>query len=297
MRETERRHQQTIAIDLLETGDVVQTLMGAHADVPHVVSATSAVTATAVDGAVRGLTAGGRLIFAGSGTPGALVESDASELSPTFGFPRERLAIVRARSSQEAGPDGPDEDDRARGARAVDALRPGGDDVVVAVASSGDTPFTLGAATAAAGAGAFVVGVCNVPRSDLAAIASVAVELGTGPEPLMGSTRMRAGLSQRMWLTVFSTAVMIRLGLTYDNMMVNVAPVLEKLRARRLTILAEATGFDERSAAAVLDRAGDDLRVALVMALSGTGRDEARAALACAGGRVRGATAATGGER
>ncbi len=166
------------------------------------------------------------------------------------------------------------------------------DDVAVAVASSGSTPFTIGAARAALAAGAFVIAVANVPDAELTRCADVAVVLDSAAEPIMGSTRMRAGLAQRMWLTVFSTAVMVRLGLTHDNLMVNVAPVLEKLRARRLTIACEATGRDPGDAAALLAAAGDDLRVAIVMDLARCDAAAARCALTANGGRTRSAIAA-----
>jgi N-acetylmuramic acid 6-phosphate etherase len=286
MRETEQRHAATVGLDLLETDDVVQVLIAVHADVPALVALAAPATVLAVDGAAARLRAGGRLVYVGSGTPGALVESDAAELPPTFGFPPERLAIVRARSARVTS-SGPDEDAPERGGEAIGALKLTPADVVVAVASSGSTPYTLGAARRAARDGAFLIAVVNVRDAALADLADVAIVLRTGAEPVMGSTRMRAGLSQRLWLTVFSTAVMVRLGLTHDNLMVNVAPQLAKLRERRLTVLAEASGLDRAAATAALDAAGDDLRVALVMVLADAGRERAAAALERGGGRVR----------
>jgi N-acetylmuramic acid 6-phosphate etherase len=286
VRETERRHAGTLGLDGLPTPDLVDVLLRAHADVPMVVAEAAASTALVIDAAVSRLRAGGRLVYAGSGTPGWLVDADAAEIPPTFGFPREQLAVVRARSAA-ASSGAPDEDAVERGQDAIRSLALSRDDVVVAVASSGNTRFTLGAATQAADDGAYVISVTNVPGSALAAIATVGVELRTGPEPLMGSTRMRAGLAQRLWLTVFSTAVMVGLGRTFDNLMVNVAPVLDKLRERRLTILAEATGLDRDAATVALIAGGDDLRVAMVMVLGGADEPAARAALARCDGRVR----------
>jgi N-acetylmuramic acid 6-phosphate etherase len=133
------------------------------------------------------------------------------------------------------------------------------------------------------------VAVVNVPESPLARASSVAIVLRTGAEPIMGSTRMRAGLAQRLWLTVFSTATMTRLGLTHDNLMVNVAPALAKLRERRLAILSELTGGPREDAAELLDRAGDDLRVAIVMTEAGVDHSVAGQALSAVGGRTRAA--------
>ena len=291
LRETERRRDDTSGLDLRRPYALVQTLIAAHADIPAVVSAAAPATVEAVEGTVARMREGGRLVFAGSGTPGLLAEADAGELAPTFGFPAERLAVIRAGIEVAEPGVAPDEDCPGRGAAAVTELALSSGDVVVAVASSGSTPYTVGAARQAASAGAFVVAVTNVRESPLAATASVSVVMRTGAEPVMGSTRMRAGLSQRLWLTVFSTAVMVRLGLTYDNLMVNVAPALAKLRQRRLTILSEATGLGSAEVPDALDAAGDDLRTAIVMVLAGATRVTAETALRATGGRVRQAIA------
>lgn len=288
MRGTEARRQDTIGLDRLSTAALVERLFGAHSDVQSVVNAALMATSRAVDAAVARLSAGGRLGYIGSGTPGRLAEADASELPPTFGWPPDRLIVVRARPASE-GPAEPDEDRRDRGAGDVDATGLGAGDVVVAVASSGRTPFTLGGAQRASERGALVVAAVNVPASPLREVADIEVLLETGPEPIMGSTRMRAGLAQRLWLTVFSSAVMVRLGRTHDNLMVNVAPVLEKLRRRRVAILMEATGVERPAAARLLDAAADDLGVAIVMQLTGASAERARAALDTHEGRTRSA--------
>jgi N-acetylmuramic acid 6-phosphate etherase len=252
MRETERRNPATVGLGRLDTAGVVDSLLAAHQDVPAIVARAAPETVAAVEGALERLRDGGRLVYVASGTPGWLADADAAELPPTFGF--DRLAVVRA------GRDG-EEDAPERGGERIAALELTPSDVVVAVAASGSPPFTLGAAERAARDGAFVIAVVNNPHAAIAA--TVTVELRTGAEPIMGSTRMRAGLAQRLWLTVFSTALMVRLGRTHDNLMVNVAPTLAKLRERRIAILAEATGLDAASAAAALARAGDDLRAAI----------------------------------
>jgi len=293
MRATETRNLLTLGLDLLDSESLVGRLEEAFADVPDVVASARRATTAAVDAAVERLEVGGRLAYAGCGTPGWLVEADAAELAPTFGFPPERLAVVRSRAAA-ASPGCPDEDSAERGGAAARALGLGAADVLVAVASSGSTRFTLGAATSATQDGALTIAVANVPGSPLAKVCAIAVELLTGAEPVAGSTRMRAGLAQRLWLTVFSTAVMTRLGLTHDNLMVNVAPVLAKLRQRRLTILADVTGLEDAELTALLDAAGDDLRVAIVMAGAAVDRVTAERALAASGGRTRAAIESAG---
>ncbi len=285
LRPTERRRPGSAGLGELGTAELVDHLASAHSDVPQVVGAAAAETATAVDLTVERLSAGGRLAYAGGGTPGFLAAADAAELPPTFGIPAEQIAVVRTDERH-------DEDEPEHGAAAVSETGLGPADVAVAIASSGSTPFTLGAAEEARDRGAAIVAVVNVPGAALAAAAEVAVVLDTGAEPIMGSTRMRAGLAQRLWLTVFSTAVMVRLGLTHDDLMVNVAPALAKLRERRLTIAAEATGRQPAAAAALLEAAGDDLRAAIVMDLAEVDFDAARAALDASGGSTRAAIAA-----
>lgn len=285
MRTTERRRPGGAGLGELGTAELVAHLTGAQADVPDVVAAAAPETAAAVDLTVDRLSAGGRLAYAGGGTSGLLAASDAAEIPPTFGIPDERIAV--ARTNEKWNEDVPE-----HGAAAVEAIGVGPADVAVAVASSGSTPFTLGAAEEARDRGAALVAVVNTTGSALAAMADVTVVLDTGAEPIMGSTRMRAGLAQRLWLTVFSTAVMVRLGLTHDDLMVNVAPALVKLRERRVTIAAEATGRDPAAAAALLEAAGDDLRAAIVMGLAEVDLDAARAALEASGDRTSAAIAA-----
>jgi len=285
--ETEARHPDTSGLDLMGPRQLVDVLVAAHADVPAVVACAAAETSAAVDGAVTRLRRGGRLVFAGSGTPGRLVEADASELFPTFGFPASRLSVVRAGGdAHRAG--GPAEDRPELAAEAIAALALTPDDVLIAVASSGSTPFTREAARCAAERGAYVIAVANVPEPALADHSAVTVILRTGAEPVAGSTRMRAGLAQRMWLTVFSTAVMVSLGLVFDNLMVNVVPSLDKLRSRQLQILQAATRLSEEESRDALAAAGGHLPQALVATLAGVSPHAAAEALA-AGGGVRAA--------
>ncbi len=217
-----------------------------------------------------------------------LVAADAAEIPPTFGFPPDRLTVIRSKSAKESL-GAPEEDSVQRGSEAVLEAGVTSHDVIVAMASSGGTPYTTGAVQEADKLGALTIGVVNVASGPLAEASAIPVHLLTGAEPIMGSTRMRAGLSQKLWLNVFSTAVMVTLGLTFDNLMVNVAPFLAKLRTRRLEILREATGLEAGEAAELLEISGADLPSAIVMGLTGVDYARAEAALTRSEGRVRGA--------
>jgi N-acetylmuramic acid 6-phosphate etherase len=294
MRPTERRHPDTVGIDALGSAELVDLLIEVHEDIPRVVRDASDATASAVELAVEQLHRGGRLVYIACGTSGWLADADAAELTPTFGFAAERLVVVRARQAR-ATPGDPDEDHPARGAERLDGYAVGRADVAVAIASSGSTPFTVGAARAARERGAKLVAVVNVPGAPLAETADVAVVLDTGAEPILGSTRMRAGGAQRLWLTIFSTAVMVRLGLTHDNLMVNVSSDLTKLRERRVTLVVEATGLGREEAQRLIERANGDLRVAIVMELGGVDAEAARDALHASDGSTRRALSALSG--
>jgi N-acetylmuramic acid 6-phosphate etherase len=181
------------------------------------------------------------------------------------------------------------EDDEAAGQADAAGVMAG--DVVVGITASGRTPYAAGALRAARGKAATTVLVSSNPGALLAATADVHVLTDTGPEAVTGSTRMKAGTAQKMVLHSFSTAVMVRLGRTYSNLMIDVAPNNSKLRARQVTILHMAAGEGEERCGAVLDAAGGDLRVALVSLLAGVGTDAARTRLEAVGGNVRAAVA------
>ena len=235
--------------------------------------------------AAERLAAGGRLAYAGAGTSGRLAVLDAVELPPTFGFPEDRLLLLLAggeraltRAVEEA------EDDEAAGRAAGSGL--GREDVLVAVAASGRTPYTLAAARAARAAGALTVGVANNPGAPLLEAVEVPVLLDTGPEVIAGSTRLAAGTAQKAALNLFSTLTMVRLGRVYDNLMVGLRPTNAKLRRRAAEIIAEIAGVGTEEAARALELAGYDPPLAVLLA-SGLGLEEARRKLEEAGGSLR----------
>jgi N-acetylmuramic acid 6-phosphate etherase len=279
---TEQRSPATRGLDRLPTEELVGLLIREQAAATEAVSAVTQALASAVDDAARRLGRGGRLVYAGAGTSGRLADADAAELPPTFGF--RAVALLRPKAGDGGARADESEEDAEAGGRRARQLALTGDDVVLAVSASGRTPFVIGVLEAASVAGAMTIAMTSNPNSPLAALAEHAIQLVVGPEPIAGSTRMNAGLAQKLALTTFSTAVMVRLGRTFDNLMVEAVPTLEKLRARRVAVVAEACGLAMADAEALLLASGDDAKVAVVRRLTGVDTATAQAALARGGG-------------
>jgi len=229
----------------------------------------------------------GRLVYVGAGTSGRLAVLDAVELPPTFGWPQERLLYLLAggekalvRSAEAA------EDEAASGARLVAEAQLGPADVLVGVAASGKTPFTVAAVKEARQREALTIGLANNPQTPLLEAAEIGVLLETGPEVIAGSTRMAAGTAQKVALNLFSSLTMLRLGRVYSNLMVGVQTTNAKLIRRAAQIVAEISGKDLDEAARALERADGDSRVAVLL-LRGYGLEEAREILKATGGNLR----------
>jgi N-acetylmuramic acid 6-phosphate etherase len=265
-------------LDLRSTRDLVGLMNTEDAGVPAAVGSAADSIAAVVDEIVERLHAGGRLVYAGAGTSGEIAALDAAECEATFGTPV--LAI-------SAGMDTALEDDAGAGARAVEQLTVGPNDALVAVSASGRSPFAVGAAEAAAAAGAFSACLVAVRDSALAAIVEREIVVETGPELIAGSTRLKAGTAQKLVLNTISTVAMIRLGKTYGNLMIDVAAGNEKLRARVRRIVREVTGASDEAADDALQAAGGDPRVAIVSLSLGIDTAAARARLAAVGGNLR----------
>jgi N-acetylmuramic acid 6-phosphate etherase len=214
--------------------------------------------------------AGGRIIFIGAGTSGRLAAMEAAELPGTFGIPEERV-WARVAGESPVRPSGADaaEDDADLGRTDICDLRAGPGDVVLAVTASGTTPYTLAAAEAARLAGAGVIAVVNAGGTPLAALGDVAVELVTGEEVLVGSTRLAAGSAQKLALNTLTTAAMVRVGRVHDRFMVDVVPANAKLVRRVADLVAEICRVHVDEAVAALDRCGRNPRVAIVHLLTG----------------------------
>jgi N-acetylmuramic acid 6-phosphate etherase len=285
---TEARNVTGAELDLLSTPELVMLMNREDALVPAAVGAAGQAVADVVDSVAQRLCAGGRLVYAGAGTSGSLAALDASECESTFGIGCDQVvAAVAGADAQSSREREAAEDDEAAGRRALEELGIRAEDAVVAVSASGGTPFTLGAARAAAAAGAFTASVVCVPHSQLAAICEREIMVLVGPEVLAGSTRLKAGTAQKLVLNTISTVAMIRLGKTYAGLMVGVVASNEKLRERVRRIVSEATGAPSEAIDAALTAADGDARVAIVSLLGGVDAELARTRLEAAGGNVR----------
>lgn len=285
---TEERNPRTEGIDLLPTLEILRLLNAEDALVAGVVAEVLPELAKVIDIAAERLRAGGRLHYFGAGTSGRLAALDAAELPPTFAAP-EGLVIAHHAGGVEALTRSVEdvEDDEDAGARAASGLT--GADVAVGIAASGRTPYVGGALRQAHAAGAATAVITANPGAPLAPLADVHVCVNTGAEAIAGSTRLKAGTATKLVLNSLSTALMVRLGRTYSNLMVHVTATNEKLRGRSVRILVEATGLSAGTCADALTDAAGDLRVALVTLLSGVGSEQAERALAAADGSVRAA--------
>jgi N-acetylmuramic acid 6-phosphate etherase len=293
---TEARNPASEAIDALSPAEIVALMNAEDAKVVAAVAAEAERIALAIGRAADCFRRGGRLIYVGAGTSGRLGVLDAAECPPTFSTPPAMVvgliaggptALTRAVEGAEDDPD--------RGAADLDALAPTDRDMVVGIATSGRTPYVLGAARRARGRGAFTVGlVCNRPSRLDEAVDLIIAPL-VGPEVVAGSTRLKAGTATKMVLNMISTGAMVQIGKTFGNRMIDLQPTNEKLRIRSRRILRELAGVDDDRAGALLAACQGRLKPALVAALAGVGPDAAAELLARQGGQVRQAVrAATG---
>jgi N-acetylmuramic acid 6-phosphate etherase len=285
---TEQRHPASTDLDALPTADILSLMNDADREVPEAVGREIPGIARAVDAIAAALEAGGRLFYIGAGTSGRLGVLDASECPPTFHTPPDLAHGIIAggdsalRRSSEAT-----EDDPSVGAS--DLLEAGfkKGDAVVGIAASGRTPYVLGAIKKAREMGGITCGIACTPGAELSSIVEFPMEPSPGPEILTGSTRLRAGTATKLVLNMISTAVMIRLGYVYGNLMVNVQPTNGKLEARARRIIQQATGVSPERAAELLEQSGRSVRTAIVMEKKNLGRVEAEQILAQSKGRIR----------
>ena len=240
----------------------------------------------AAEAALPLLRQGGRLVYAGAGTSGRIGAQDGAELTPTFDWPDERLVLLMAggeRAFTRAVENAEDDSDAAR--RAVADHHLGATDVVIGIAASGATPYTLACLLAAGARGALTVALANSPGAPLLAAARHPILVETGAEPIAGSTRLQAGTAQKAALNLFSTLLMIRLGRVWRGRMVDMLARNEKLRRRAVRMLAELADASPEAARRALDATGDRVKPA-VLVLRGLSASEADAALARHGGAL-----------
>ena len=245
--------------------------------------------ASAVDAAANRLRDGaGRLAYAGAGTSARVAVQDGSELPPTFGWPEERILFLTAggEGAMTQAVEGA-EDDAEDARRQVTEARLGPHDVLVGLAASGRTPFTLAAIEAARAAGTLTIGMSNNAAAPILGASDHPILVETGSEVLAGSTRMKAGTAQKAVLNMVSTQVMVRLGRVHGGLMVDMRPVNDKLRARAAEMVAQITGCGPDAARTALELAGWRIKDAVLVA-GGLSAGEAAQRLQAAGGRLRG---------
>ena len=275
-------------IDLLSSHELVELMNDEDETVAPAVRAASVQIAEVIDAVVERLERGGRLIYVGAGTSGALAQLDAAECETTFSAPPSQvMAVVAGSGASSSAERDAAEDDERGGARDIESVRVGSQDTVVAVSASGRTPYAVGALHAAASAGALTVAVVSAPGSELAQLADHVISVVVGPEVLAGSTRLKAGTAQKLVLNTISTVTMIRLGKTYKNLMVDVRGTNAKLRGRIESIVRVATGAEPDEVHVALEAAGGDAKVAIVSLIADVDAAAARARLEAANGRVR----------
>lgn len=291
---TEQRHPRSHALDELDTLSILRLLNEDSMSAVHAVSAVLPQLADIVDRAAEALRRGGTVHYFGAGTSGRLGVLDASELKPTFNLEEGRVvghiaggdnALVEAVENVE--------DSAEDGRKAAAGLGP--EDVAIGLAASGSTPYVGGALAAADEAGATTVLISNHPQAPLAASAQTHLVLDTGAEVITGSTRLKAGTAQKLVLNAFSTALMVRLDRTWQNLMVSVVATNEKLRGRTVRILSEAVGIDQRASHELLERTRGDLKAAIVASLADVSPSQATEMLQDCHGSVRQAIKATQG--
>ena len=293
---SEQRNVLTLNLDTRTTLELVGLM---HLEDKRAVAAVRPVLphiAAAIDAIAPRMKQGGRLIYVGAGTSGRLGVLDASECPPTFNTaPGQVVGVIAGgrKALTEAVEEA--EDDPDSGAQAMRDLAIGPLDSVVGIAASGRTPYVMGALTEARGRGALTIAlICNLP-APLTHIADHVLAPLVGPEVIAGSTRLKAGTVQKLVLNMLSTGVMVRLGKTYGNLMVDVQQLNAKLQVRARRIVAQACGIDEEKAASILEASGGDVKVAIVSTLLHCTPDVARQRLQATDGNVRLAVDSAGG--
>jgi len=284
---TEQANPASAAIDTAGTEAALRIINCEDAKVAAAVEREIPAIARAVDTIADAMERGGRLFYLGAGTSGRLGALDAAEIPPTFGAPADLvIGIIAGGEAAVNRATEASEDDPAIGARDLTTYGFTARDVLVGLAASGRTPYVLGAIAEARRLGAVTVGVSCTSDSELARAADIAITPLVGPEVIAGSTRLKAGTAQKLVLNMLSTAVCIRLGYVYGNLMVNVQPKNGKLADRARRIIAAAAEVSPERAGELLEASGGQVAVAIVMSRKGCARNEAERLLAEAGGRV-----------
>ncbi len=286
---TEQRNPLSTRLDELSTTEVLELINREDQKVAQAVELEIPHITTVVDELVSRLPKGGRLIYIGAGTSGRMGVVDAAECPPTFGTKPEMVQAIIAGgkeavfSAQEFAEDKPE-----KGAEAIDELKVNPSDVVIGIAASKRTPFVLGALERAYSFGAYTILLTTNPRASLTfPFLHESICPVVGPEVLMGSTRMKSAVAQKMVLTMITTTVMVRLGKVYENMMVDLQLTNKKLGERAKRIVMIATGCDYERASELLAQSNNHVKSAIIMEKAGLSQADAHALLERAGGFVK----------
>jgi N-acetylmuramic acid 6-phosphate etherase len=284
---TEKISARYAELDSWSSCEMIAAMYESHLSAAAAVRTALHAIAAAVDAAVPALRRGGRIVYVGAGTSGRIGVQDGSELPPTYNWPADRVVFAMAgglgalvASAEDA------EDHESNGAQAMAEAKVGPDDVVLGIAASGTTPYTIGALRAAGAAGAITIAVANNSGAPLFEVAAHRILVETGAEVIAGSTRMKAGTAQKIVLNLFSTAVMVKLNRVYRGLMVHMRARNAKLRRRAAVIVGEIVGCPAPDAARLVEQADGDVKLAILLGF-GLGLEDAAKSLERHDGNLR----------
>ena len=277
---TEQRNPNSMHVDSLSALDIVQLMNEEDKQVPLAIEKCLPQIAQAVECIVAAFQQGGRLVYIGAGTSGRLGVLDASECPPTFGVSPEMVkGIIAGGERALRHPIEGAEDSKAQAVVDLQTIQFSSKDVLVGIAASGRTPYVIGALEYAKSLGSVTVSIASNPNSAMANIVDIAIDTVVGPEVLTGSSRLKSGTAQKLVLNMLTTASMILMGKCYQNLMVDVQASNEKLKARAIRIVMQATDCDKALAEETLKQADQNAKLAIMMILSGLDRAQAEALL------------------
>ena len=277
---TEQRNPNSMNVDSLSALEIVQLMNEEDKRVPLAIEKCLPQIAQAVERIVAAFQQGGRLVYIGAGTSGRLGVLDASECPPTFGVSPEMVkGIIAGGERALRHPIEGAEDSKTQAVVDLQTIQFSSKDVLVGVAASGRTPYVIGALEYAKSLGSVTVSVASNPNSAMANIVDIAIDTVVGPEVLTGSSRLKSGTAQKLVLNMLTTASMILMGKCYQNLMVDVQASNEKLKARAIRIVMQATDCDKALAEETLKQADQNAKLAIMMLLSGLDRAQAEALL------------------
>ena len=285
---TEQRNPNSMNVDSLSALEIVQLMNDEDKQVPLAIEKCLPQIAQAVECIVAAFQQGGRLVYIGAGTSGRLGVLDASECPPTFGVSPEMVkGIIAGGERALRHPIEGAEDSKAQAVVDLQTIQFSSKDVLVGIAASGRTPYVIGALEYAKSLGSVTVSIASNPNSAMANIVDIAIDTVVGPEVLTGSSRLKSGTAQKLVLNMLTTASMILMGKCYQNLMVDVQASNEKLKARAIRIVMQATDCDKALAEETLKQADQNAKLAIMMILSGLDRAQAEALLETHQGKLQ----------